>query len=83
MRLRLRLKTFIVQASLAIVTYDRQNIFILQTTGMEWSSSIPIWPETSLPDTGHPSRGADPEDLVSHPDEVALASGVRPWQLSD
>jgi hypothetical protein len=26
-------ETFIVQASLMIVTYDRQNIFIVQATG--------------------------------------------------
>ncbi len=26
-------KTFIAQASLTIVTYDRQNIFIVQATG--------------------------------------------------
>jgi hypothetical protein len=32
-RLRLRQSTFIVQASFTIVTYDRQNIFIIQTTG--------------------------------------------------
>ena len=30
-------KTFIVQASLMIITYDRQNIFIVQATGLNWS----------------------------------------------
>ncbi len=28
-------ETFIVQASLTIVTYNRQNIFIVQATGLE------------------------------------------------
>jgi hypothetical protein len=27
-------KTFIVQASLAIITYDHQNIFIVEATGL-------------------------------------------------
>jgi hypothetical protein len=31
--LRLRRSTFIVQASLTIITYDRQHIFIIQATG--------------------------------------------------
>ncbi len=37
-------KTFMVQASLTIITYDRQNIFIVQATGLtstariEWST---------------------------------------------
>jgi hypothetical protein len=31
--LALRLNTFIIQASITIVTYDRQNIFIVQATG--------------------------------------------------
>jgi len=32
-------KTFIVQASITIVTYDCQNIHIVQATG-RWSASI-------------------------------------------
>ena len=31
-------ETFIVQASLMIVTYDRQNIFIAQATGFSWQT---------------------------------------------
>ena len=30
-------ETFIVQASLTIVAYDRQNIFIVQATGLVYS----------------------------------------------
>jgi len=30
-------ETFIVQASLTIVTYDRQNMFIVQATGLKVS----------------------------------------------
>jgi hypothetical protein len=32
----LRLNTFIIQASIAIITYNRQNIFIVQATGVNF-----------------------------------------------
>jgi hypothetical protein len=35
-------ETFIVQVSLTIVTYDRQNIFIVQATGEKYLESIPF-----------------------------------------
>jgi hypothetical protein len=35
-RLALRVNTFIIQASIMIVTYDRQNIFIVQATGVHF-----------------------------------------------
>ncbi len=31
-------ETFIVQASLTIVTYDRQNMFIVQATGVNFTN---------------------------------------------
>ncbi len=33
-------KTFIVQASLMLVTYDRQNIFIVHATEREWGMKL-------------------------------------------
>jgi hypothetical protein len=34
------MKTFIVQASLTIVTYDRKNMFIVQATGLHSKASL-------------------------------------------
>ncbi len=33
-------KTFLAQASLIIVSYDRQNIIIVQTTGLFWIMNL-------------------------------------------
>jgi hypothetical protein len=33
-------ETFIVQASLTIITYDFQNMFIVQATGRAWIASF-------------------------------------------
>jgi hypothetical protein len=50
-------KTFIAQASLTIVTYDRQNIFIVQATG------LPKMNELDMPDN---SRSHHPRNLTPH-----------------
>ncbi len=34
------MKTFMVQASLTIVTYDRKNMFIVQATGLKASLTL-------------------------------------------
>ncbi len=33
-------ETFIIQASLTIITYDCQNIFIVQATGLSFTSQL-------------------------------------------